>query len=431
MIKFSRLFVMIVISFFIAFNFTETKKDKLENEVEQYFRYLTDTIYRYQINVFNSKIVTDEYNKPKGLLYFNTPTIDEKTKNISVNIDNFFRLINENKIIQGNVWKVANIYPNYMYIKPYSDKCKNRSGDKIVNCKQYFDYLLKKEKIKRNLEQSNLTVYETMKVYGPYYKDKIKGEIITVYYPLYFDRKIDSILLLDIKADFLKYFLHDFNGENFTNFSLDKKIKLNEFIFNIIAKQKYFDPMKIPIQRSYWFFSLICLVIFIFLFVTYEFILFLRENINDNKKDKLTGLYRKDCFNDTKYSVSCIIIIDIDYFKNINDTYGHQVGDIVLKEVSDRIRYFISKTDIGIRWGGEEFVILLGEEIDIKQLKIKLNQLLHAISDIKICNIDVTISIGSFLSPNKIILANAFKSADEALYESKRTGRNKYTILMN
>lgn len=90
MIKFSRLFVMIVISFFIAFNFTETKKDKLENEVEQYFRYLTDTIYRYQINVFNSKIVTDEYNKPKGLLYFNTPTIDEKTKNISVNIDNFF-----------------------------------------------------------------------------------------------------------------------------------------------------------------------------------------------------------------------------------------------------------------------------------------------------------------------------------------------------
>ncbi|PSU74771.1 hypothetical protein CTM93_20125 [Photobacterium phosphoreum] len=156
-----------------------------------------------------------------------------------------------------------------------------------------------------------------------------------------------------------------------------------------------------------------------------------RENINDNKKDKLTGLYRKDCFNDTKYSVSCIIIIDIDYFKNINDTYGHQVGDIVLKEVSDRIRYFISKTDIGIRWGGEEFVILLGEEIDIKQLKIKLNQLLHAISDIKICNIDVTISIGSFLSPNKIILANAFKSADEALYESKRTGRNKYTILMN
>ncbi|PTB31232.1 GGDEF domain-containing protein, partial [Photobacterium phosphoreum] len=112
-------------------------------------------------------------------------------------------------------------------------------------------------------------------------------------------------------------------------------------------------------------------------------------------------------------------------------TYGHQVGDIVLKEVSERIRHFISKSDIGIRWGGEEFVILLGEEIDINHLKIKLNELLHTISDIKICNIDVTISIGSFLSPNKIILVNAFKSADEALYESKRTGRNKYTVIMN
>lgn len=54
--------------------------------------------------------------------------------------------------------------------------------------------------------------------------------------------------------------------------------------------------------------------------------------------------------------------------------------------------------------------------------------MLHAISDQKICDIDVTISIGSFLSSSNIILSEAFKYADDALYQSKKTGRNKYTI---
>lgn len=426
MIKMYRFFLILLVSFFITFNFTAIKKAKLENEVEEYFRYLTDTIYTYQINVFNSKLIKGENSKE--LLIFNKQPIDNKVKDISETIDNFFYMINENSIIKGNLWSVANVYPNYMYIKPYRNECKSKVDERKNIGNQYFNFLLKKENIKRNLERYNLIIYRTMRVEGPFFQCKTNEKLITIYYPLYLERKIDSILLLDIKADFLNDFFRNFNHKNMTNFKLDKTVKIDDFIYNIIAKQKYFEAMKIPIKRSYWFFSLICLVVFTFLSVVYEFILFLRKNINENKKDKLTGFYRKDCFNDNNRIVSCLIIIDIDYFKKINDTYGHQMGDYVLTEVSHRIMATINKSDIGIRWGGEEFVILVDDIVNITRLHLKLNTLLHAISDQKICDIDVTISIGSFLSSSNIILSEAFKYADDALYQSKKTGRNKYTI---
>ncbi len=428
MINFYRLFLMLVISFFISFNFISIKKDKLSNEIEQHFRYLSDTMYRYQINVFNSKIVTNRKINSEEILYFNTPIINEEVKDISGNINDFFRLINENRIIKDNLWTVANIYPNYMYIKPYREGYKELIENHTINGGGYFDYLVKIEKIERNLEPSNLTVYETIKVYGPYTEDETHEKLITIYYPLYLGNKIESILLLDIKADFLNHFLYDFNKKNITYFSLDENKNINTFIFNIIAKQSFNETMDMPIKSSYVFFLLLSTLIFSFLFVIHMFISYLVKNINDNKKDKLTGFYRKDCFNSTSYSINCIIVIDIDHFKQVNDTYGHLVGDSVITEVSDRIRNAIRKTDIGIRWGGEEFVILLDGVMNETNLQIKLNELLHIISDKKICNIDITISIGAFLSPHNIMLSDAFKYADEALYESKRTGRNKYTV---
>ncbi|PSX45954.1 GGDEF domain-containing protein, partial [Photobacterium kishitanii] len=137
--------------------------------------------------------------------------------------------------------------------------------------------------------------------------------------------------------------------------------------------------------------------------------------------------YRKDYLNE-KNLINCIIVIDIDFFKKVNDTYGHQVGDLVIAEVSNRIRNTIRKTDVGVRWGGEEFVILLDGVINISDLNVKLEKLLKIISDKKIEDINVTISIGAFLSSNSIMLSEAFKYADDALYQSKMAGRNKYTI---
>ncbi len=428
MIKIYKLFLMVTISFFVALNFTEIKKDKLEYEVEQHFRFLSDTIYRYQINAFNAKLVT---NETSDLLYLNNPKNNDKVNDISEIIKDFFHLVSKNRIVNDNLWTVANIYPNYIYIKPYRDGYKELLENHGMKNKSYFNYLVKSERIKRNLERSNLTVYETIKVYGPYIEDETNEEIISIYYPLYLDRKIESILSLDIKAGFLSDYVSEFNKRNLTYFRIDENIDIETFVFNIIAKQRYCDPVEIPIQRSYFFFPLLVIVIYLFLFVAHESISLLIKNINDNKKDKLTGFYRKDCFNTTSHSINCIIVIDIDHFKKVNDTYGHPIGDSVIAEVSDRIRNAIRKTDIGIRWGGEEFVVLLDGVMSITDLHIKLNELLHVISDKKICNIDITISIGAFLSPSNVMLSDAFKYADEALYESKRTGRNKYTVILH
>ncbi len=428
MIKIYKLFLMVTISFFVALNFTEIKKDKLEYEVEQHFRFLSDTIYRYQINAFNAKLVT---NETSDLLYLNNPKNNDKVNDISEIIKDFFHLVSKNRIVNDNLWTVANIYPNYIYIKPYRDGYKELLENHAMKNKSYFNYLVKSERIKRNLERSNLTVYETIKVYGPYIEDETNEEIISIYYPLYLDRKIESILSLDIKAGFLSDYVSEFNKRNLTYFRIDENIDIETFVFNIIAKQRYCDPVEIPIQRSYFFFPLLVIVIYLFLFVAHESISLLIKNINDNKKDKLTGFYRKDCFNTTSHSINCIIVIDIDHFKKVNDTYGHPIGDSVIAEVSDRIRNAIRKTDIGIRWGGEEFVVLLDGVMSITDLHIKLNELLHVISDKKICNIDITISIGAFLSPSNVMLSDAFKYADEALYESKRTGRNKYTVILH
>ena len=107
---------MVTISFFVALNFTEIKKDKLEYEVEQHFRFLSDTIYRYQINAFNAKLVT---NETSDLLYLNNPKNNDKNNDkvndISEIIKDFFHLVSKNRIVNDNLWTVANIYPNYIY----------------------------------------------------------------------------------------------------------------------------------------------------------------------------------------------------------------------------------------------------------------------------------------------------------------------------
>ncbi|OBU29702.1 hypothetical protein AYY23_08175 [Photobacterium kishitanii] len=101
---------------------------------------------------------------------------------------------------------------------------------------------------------------------------------------------------------------------------------------------------------------------------------------------------------------------------------------MVIREVSNRIRKSIRKTDIAIRWGGEEFVILFDDLFKKNDLKVKLNELLKIISNDKIESLNVTISIGAFISSKKMNISEAFICADKALYNSKNTGRNKCTI---
>jgi len=123
-----------------------------------------------------------------------------------------------------------------------------------------------------------------------------------------------------------------------------------------------------------------------------------------------------------------IIAMDIDFFKKVNDTYGHDGGDIVLKEFSNMIKNTHRNTDISARIGGEEFILILPETDKQTALKIAEKLRINTESlEIKIENafIKITSSFGVETTCNDFDLDKLFKNADKALYESKFSGKNK------
>lgn len=122
----------------------------------------------------------------------------------------------------------------------------------------------------------------------------------------------------------------------------------------------------------------------------------------------------------------CLAIIDIDHFKNVNDTYGHMVGDEVLKSVATLLRENIRTEDIVARYGGEEFVIIF-DRCSLQNALFKSNLLRMKISNLNPKDILVTASFG--LTPldhdKHTKFDHLLKEADEALYEAKENGRNK------
>jgi diguanylate cyclase (GGDEF)-like protein len=128
-----------------------------------------------------------------------------------------------------------------------------------------------------------------------------------------------------------------------------------------------------------------------------------------------------------------LVMLDIDFFKKLNDTYGHQAGDEVLLKTADCIRENCRLSDIPCRYGGEEFCIIL-PDTDIKGALIFAEKLRNKIADLKINYLDnilkYTVSLGvvSFCNNNPSDKQEFVAMADKALYQSKNTGRNRTTL---
>lgn len=120
-----------------------------------------------------------------------------------------------------------------------------------------------------------------------------------------------------------------------------------------------------------------------------------------------------------------IIMLDIDFFKKVNDNYGHDIGDSVLVEASSLIKENIRKIDIFARWGGEEFIILL-PETEIKGASILAEKLRHCIENHEFHSVkNITSSFGvTELIPEEDY-SSFTKRVDEALYNAKKSGRNR------
>lgn len=126
-----------------------------------------------------------------------------------------------------------------------------------------------------------------------------------------------------------------------------------------------------------------------------------------------------------------LVFIDIDNFKHINDNYGHDVGDMVLKAISKTFLNNLSGDDVIGRWGGDEFLAAFSgiEEEGLKMVTEKLRMLVeNTVVDIKGEHLKVTISIGAVLVTPEDDLSTLIKKSDTLLYKSKKNGKNCISI---
>ena len=131
----------------------------------------------------------------------------------------------------------------------------------------------------------------------------------------------------------------------------------------------------------------------------------------------------------------CLIMLDIDHFKNVNDHYGHIIGDLILKYIADIVEGCLRKTDIAFRYGGEEFVILL-PETGLKSASFVAERIRKRIAQQPFNtpqgSIYVTVSLGVCEYETKFINSEEFVNAvDHALYEAKSSGRNQVCLYQN
>jgi diguanylate cyclase (GGDEF)-like protein len=131
-------------------------------------------------------------------------------------------------------------------------------------------------------------------------------------------------------------------------------------------------------------------------------------------------------------STMAVMYLDLDGFKEINDTLGHDGGDMLLKLAADRLMATVRQEDTVARMGGDEFVIGLWELSHVDEVTKLVSKVLHAMSqpyNIQVCSVGITASIGVSIYPTHgDVVETLMKSADLALYEAKRAGKNGYRI---
>lgn len=195
-------------------------------------------------------------------------------------------------------------------------------------------------------------------------------------------------------------------------------------------------------------FQLIMLMLTLFLVILFGVIIYFFKKLDKSQKtieeknkkliilaekDALTGIFNRRSFeNDLENMINekfvALIILDIDYFKIINDTYGHQTGDKILKMLAELVNNTLRDSDHFYRIGGEEFAILTSWT-NKEEIEAMIQRLIKTINDYDFGLIKkVHVSIGITFKNDFDDVKSLFKRADDALYTAKENGRNQYYI---
>ncbi len=164
-----------------------------------------------------------------------------------------------------------------------------------------------------------------------------------------------------------------------------------------------------------------------------------RKMLATARLDPLTGLHNRLSINEilgveldraSRYNQPLsVVIVDIDHFKRFNDNYGHETGDIILKNVADVFFNNLRKPDIAGRWGGEEFIIIApgSDAIDAARMAERLRKFIHDVHT-QHCADQVTASFGIAQYSHGLMRDQLICLADRAMYQAKNGGRNRVVV---
>ena len=243
-------------------------------------------------------------------------------------------------------------------------------------------------------------VYRTKK---PYFIDQTKlGTLwMTYLYPIVYNGRVEAVLDIDFSVDF---------------------------------PQEIASTIR-PVTKTFEY--VLLAIVLMLLILVYQALLNFRSQ-KESITDPLTHIYNRNYLRKflrhANMSYYQILMLDIDFFKKINDNYGHKTGDFVLASVANIIQEEIREEDVLIRYGGEEFLLFVKNNSQsehlAKNVAERIRKKIAATEfDYEDASIHLTVSIGVNCYPQKYkSVAEAIKAADNMLYIAKKTGRNKVVV---
>lgn len=167
-----------------------------------------------------------------------------------------------------------------------------------------------------------------------------------------------------------------------------------------------------------------------------SFELGVRKAMAQAQTDMLTGIYNRlgveqfvATLNPANHDLS-VLFLDVDYFKKVNDTFGHEAGDEVLKHVAETLQENMRQQDAVGRWGGEEFVCVLPKASpeDARKTAERIRKAVHSRKQAALNNEPVSVSIGVATRQKQEDFKGVLARADKALYHAKESGRNQVQV---
>ncbi|WP_024954171.1 sensor domain-containing diguanylate cyclase [Sulfurospirillum arcachonense] len=397
-----------------------------EKDIKSIQKYLQELQKKYQI--FTSFLVSDDTKN-----YYHSKGIIDKINKNNVEDDWYFNFKKSPDLYEVNLDYNKNLGDSLVMFINY--KVKDYANDFIaitgVGIK-----LLEVEKMLRSFKQK----YK----YDVYFADE-NGEIVLFTKELNKRGNISSIEgLKDIQADIFANKINKFeytykDNEYLLSTKYIKKLKL--YLLVEIDKKEYMEDLNKTFYMNLTISVIVTLLVVLIIIYTINIYQKQLELLAD--EDSLTGLANRRKFNENfekmfdlyyrrNLKSLALILIDIDDFKSVNDTFGHLTGDKTLVRFSELLKSEVRKTDILARWGGEEFAILLIDTTKEEAIQIAEKIRVAVKEDVDLHRLlekQMTISLGLGELTSNDSQDGLILKVDEALYKAKNAGKDQLIII--